>query len=79
MSPARVHVVVADDTRGALAATATVLGLERVPEAVEGSDPARLTPVATDLLRRLNRVFKVRADEGVGAGLVRPGPCADSG
>ena len=68
---ARVHVVVADDVDQVLAETAGVLGLRRVPGRVTGTDPAPLSPEATDLVRRLNRVLNVRVGDDVRAGLLR--------
>jgi hypothetical protein len=67
----RVHVVVSAGPGSTLAAAARVIGLKRVPEPVAGADPAPLSPAATDLVRRLNRVLNVRVDAATRTGLLR--------
>ena len=66
----RVHVVVSTGLAPTLAAAARVIGVRRVPEPVAGADPAPLTPAATDLVRRLNRVLNVRAGAEARGGLL---------
>lgn len=67
----RVHVVVSDGVQAAIPEAARVVGTRRPPRPVPGVDPARLSPTATDLVRRLNRVLNVRVADAARAGLVR--------
>ena len=73
VGPDRVHVVVAD-TPAARRWTATshcAGSRHDDPTPVAGTDPARLAPEATDVLRRLNRVLNVRVPDDARPGLLR--------
>ena len=67
----RVHVVVSDSLERARSEAARVVGTRRPPRPAAGGDPTPLSPAATDLVRRLNRVLNVRVPETARAGLVR--------